>query len=272
MSAVALAPQLPHQLRSAVEDRLSEILARTSAPADRAKPLPLSLRTALDVAAEGAAAEGVATEGLHASTIDELLPDGGLPRGAVIELASPRVLGRSTSVALAACAAAQAEARLRSGDPQTVGAWCAFVDPWSTLHAPTVKRSGVDPMRLLVVRPPLDALARVVVRIAQSRAFSMIVVDLAGVPGAEIAMEGASSSVRLDRWVNIVRRIALALEKTDSSVLLLTDALAPRPLPLPVAMRLELDRNAHDRWSLRIAKERHGRVGPAMAMTAGAAR
>jgi hypothetical protein len=39
--------------------------------------------------------------------LDDVLPDGGLPRG-VIELSAPRALGGSTSVALAAVRAGQA--------------------------------------------------------------------------------------------------------------------------------------------------------------------
>jgi len=212
---------------------------------------------------------------IGAANLSEVLPDGGLPRGAVVELASARALGRATSLALAACSAAQAEARLRSGDPCTVGAWCAFVDPWSTLHAPSVVRAGVDTSRLLVVRPPIEALARVALRIAQSRAFGMIVIDTAGVPGAELSLEGAVASVRLDRWVNIVRRLALAIERTDTSVVLITDAGSPRAMPLPVAMRLELERElpsdaseaaGEGRWFVRVAKERHGRVGMPIAI------
>lgn len=250
-------PSPPQQLSGEFAAKVSFAGAPTGDPRglapERAKTLPLGAFGPLGRMTRGA--------------IDALLPDGGLPRGAVIELASSRALGRSTSVALAACSAAQAEARLRSGDPKTVGAWCAFVDPWSTLHAPAVKRSGVDTMRLLVVRPSIEALPRIAVRIVQSRAFSMIAIDLAGVPGAELQGDGAPTSVRLDRWVNIVRRLALALEKTDASVLLLTDLQAPRALPLPVAMRLELDCDVGDVWSLRIAKERHGRVSPKMAIT-----
>lgn len=198
--------------------------------------------------------------------LDAVLPDGGLPRGAVVELSSVHGLGHATSLALAACAAAQAEARLRSGDPKTVGAWCAFIDPWSTLHAPAVARSGVDLKRLLVVRPPLEALhatlARLAVRIAQSRAFSVVAVDLVGVPGAAHAAGGLS--VPLDRWVNVVRRLALAVEKSDTTIVLSTDAAVQRTLPLPVALRLEIA-SAGDEWLVRVAKERHGRVAAAAA-------
>ncbi len=194
------------------------------------------------------------------ATIDEALPDGGLPRGAVTEIASPRGLGRATTLALRACAAAQAEARLRSGSASTLGAWCAFVDPWGTLHAPAVVSIGVDPSRLLVVRSPVDALSRVVVRIAESRAFTVVVVDTAGVPGV-VGVPGIVGGVgRLDRWGTVVRRLALAIERTDTSLLLLTDSTAHRAMPWPVALRIELERRAPGPLRLRVAKDRHGRV------------
>jgi hypothetical protein len=195
--------------------------------------------------------------------LDEVLPDGGLPRGAVVELASPYGLARATSIALSACAAAQAEAKLRGGEG-TVGAWCAWLEPaheneavadQTSLFAPAVARAGVDLARLLVIRPSPGALARVAARAAQSRVFSVIVIDLAGVPGRR-------PEVRLDRWVNPVRRLAMAVEGMETTVLLLTDALAPRALPLPVALRLEVERAAPDRLRLTVAKDRRGRVAP----------
>jgi hypothetical protein len=200
--------------------------------------------------------------------LDEVLPDGGLPRGAVVELAAPYGLARATSIALAACAAAQEEARLRGGEG-TTGAWCAWLEPTSeaatgtdkvSLFAPAVARAGVDLARLLVVRPSLDALARVAARAAQSRVFSVIVVDLAGVPGRR-------PEVRLDRWVNPVRRLAMAVEGSETTIVLLTDAHAPRAMPLPVALRIEIDRAEEDVLMLRIAKDRRGRVAPAVAVS-----
>ncbi len=199
---------------------------------------------------------------VHFGDLDEALPDGGLLRGAVVEIASPYGLARATSIALAACASAQAEAKLRGGEG-TAGAWCAWIEagdskagpPPTSLFAPAVARAGVDLGRLLVIRPPADALARVAVRTAASRVFSVIVVDLAGVPGRR-------QDQRLDRWVNPVRRLAMAVEGQDATVLLLTDALAPRSLPLPVAQRLEIERPAMDRLLLTVAKDRRGRVAP----------
>lgn len=198
-----------------------------------------------------------------------VLPDGGLPRGAVVEVASPRALGRATTVALRACASAQAEARLRAGPVSSKqswvgGAWCAFVDPWSTLHAPAVVAQGVDPARLLVVRPPVDALARVVVRLAESRVFSVLAVDTAGAPGA--GAPGEPAGVSLDRWSTVVRRVALAVEKTDTSVMFMTDSTARRAMPLPVALRLEVEGRGDAHIQVRVAKDRHGRVAAPVAV------
>jgi recombination protein RecA len=199
--------------------------------------------------------------------INEVLPEGGLPRGGVVELATPRGLARGTSIALSACASAQAEARLRGGDA-TEGAWCAWLDPSGTLYAPAVARAGVDLGRLLVVRPQPEALAKVAVRMALSRAFMVLVIDAAGVPGAARAAPArgrdagrlASPEEDLSRWVNVVRKLALAIEGGEGTILLLTDRQAARPMPLPVAMRIEVERVAEDRLSVRVAKDRRGRV------------
>src|SRR4029077_19873713 len=88
--------------------------------------------------------------------LGEALPDHGLPCG-VVELASPRALGGSTSVALAAVRAGQAR-----GD----AAWASWIDPECTLHAPGVVAAGVDLARMLVVRPPRSHLARVGLKVA----------------------------------------------------------------------------------------------------------
>lgn len=204
----------------------------------------------------------------RAAAVDDALPDGGLPRGAVVELSAPRGLGGVTSLALTACAAAQREARFRAGNERTLGAMCGFVDPWATLHAPALLQHAVDVTRLIVVRPPLGSLARVCVRMAESKAFSVLSIDLKGVPGARTA-EG-EAEVALDRWSTVVRRLAIAIEHTDTTVLLLTDRLQRRAMPLPVALRLEVDRAwapspveaEHDapRWRVFVAKDRLGRV------------
>jgi recombination protein RecA len=186
--------------------------------------------------------------------LDAVLPDGGLPRGAVVELSVAGGAAQATAIALAACRSVHAQAR-EAGDPVP---WCAFVDPSSTLHAPGVQAAGVSLERLLVVRIAADraeAIGRVALRIAESGLFAVVAIDTLGVPGARL-------EVPLGAWQRVVRRIALAVEKSRTSVLLLTDRSARRPLPLPVALRLEIARPAPGRLSVQIAKERQGRIGP----------
>lgn len=228
-------------------------------------------------ARSGGSVEGPSVLPIGLPAIDEALPDGGLPRGAVVELTSNLGLGRATSFALSACAAAQRIAKLRSGNDRTVGAWCAFLDPSGTLNAPGVARAGVDLDRLLVVRPSFDAITRVAVRASSSRAFSMIAIDttsaggprqVAMAPSRMAARQMAPRQMGADRWTTVVRRIAIAIEGTDTTVLLLTDSAITRSAALPTAMRVELDVTSREKGArptptLRIAKERRGRVsGP----------
>jgi recombination protein RecA len=119
-----------------------------------------------------------------------------------------------------------------------------------------VASAGVDLTRLLVVRPSQEAIERTAIRLAESQAFSVLVIDTTGV-------SGASLRVALGSWPRVVRRLAISAEESGTCVLLVTDGEAHRPLPLPVAMRLEVARPGANRLSVRVAKERRGRVsGP----------
>lgn len=182
--------------------------------------------------------------------LDGALPDGGFTRGAVIELAIAGGAALGTSIALAVCRAAQQEAVQRGGKP----VWCAFVDPSSTLYAPGVAHMGVAMQRLLVVRPALEALSRVVVRIAESQAFAVVVIDTVGVPGC-------SQAINLGTWPRIVRRLSMAVDGTPAIVLLVTDRDARRPLPLPVAQRIELSRAEKQKLVVWVVEDRRGRIG-----------
>jgi hypothetical protein len=184
------------------------------------------------------------------------LPDGELPRG-VVELSAPRALGGATSVALAAVHAGQARAE---------GAWCAWVDPEATLHAPGVVAAGVELERLLVVRAPRAQLGKMAVKVVASGAFEVVVVDVDAVTGAAAAAAAPAkgpSRAPSRGWAPevLVRKLALAAEPTGATVLLLTDASRPRAVPWPVALRLELSRPDARTLALRIAKDRRGRVG-----------
>ncbi len=185
--------------------------------------------------------------------LDAVLPDRGLPRGAV-ELASPHALGGATSVALAAVRAAQ---------QRDARAWCAWVDPDGSLYAPGVAAAGVDLERLFVVCPPREELARIAVKVAASKAFDVVVVDVDPVPGArgQGASRAGGASKKKPRVPGelFARRLAIAAEQGGATTLLLTDASLPRAVPWPVALRLELAQTP-DGLFARVAKDKRGRI------------
>jgi recombination protein RecA len=191
--------------------------------------------------------------GFGIAELDALLPDGGLLRGAVVELCTAGEGALGTSLALAVCAKAQAEVREHSGRSGHSARWCAFVDPSCTLYGPGVASAGVELSRLLVARPPVAALSRVALRLAESEAFAVVVVDLTGVVGERV-------TVPLGTWPRVVRRLAMAIEGTGHSVVLLTRSVDRRPLPLPVAQRLEVSRPTADKLLVRLAKDQRGRI------------
>jgi recombination protein RecA len=169
--------------------------------------------------------------------LDALLPDGGLPRG-VVELAAPHGRGGATSVALAA---------MRAGQARGKGAWCAWIDPEGSLHAPGVVAAGVDLARMLVVRAPWAGVGRAALKVVASGAFEVVAVDVDRTPRGDV----------------LVRKLALAAEPSGTTVLLLTDSTHPRAAQWPVALRLELSRPDVRTLSVHVAKDRRGRVGPA---------
>jgi hypothetical protein len=202
--------------------------------------------------------------------LDAVLPDGGLPRGAVVELAVRGGAALASSLVLAACRGAQQQAAHQGSETP----WCAFIEPdahgeqpsgdagsfpagvGGSLYAPAVKRAGVDANRLLVVRPPVEALSRIALRVADSQAFAVIGIDTMGALGSGVRLSLAS-------WPRVVRRLSATARDSAALVLLITDAEARRPLPLPVAMRLEIARPAPHQLTLEVAKERYGRIsGP----------
>ncbi|MBX3181703.1 MAG: hypothetical protein KIT72_12440 [Polyangiaceae bacterium] len=201
--------------------------------------------------------------------LDAWLPDGGFPAGAVVELAQSGV-ALGTSVALAACREAQrprgSEAarglealqglKALQGSEALQGAageraWCAFVDPTASLFAPAVARSGVSLDRLLVVQPQVEAVHRAAVKLVESQVFSLVVVDWVGTAAQPL-------DIPLGGLGRVVRRLALAAERGDTTVLLLTDASTTRRAPLPVAQRFELRQRAGV-VSVKLEKDRYGR-------------
>src|SRR5258706_4134835 len=172
-----------------------------------------------------------------AQPLASVLPEGGFPRGGVVEIASPANLGHGLGIALSACSACQDASTENGGEM----AWCAFLDPDRTLFGPAVQASGVCLDRLLVLRPPRVLLAKVAVRVALSRIFSVIVVDVAAVPGASFPSRKEPCSESMDAWSKVTRRLSLAVEQTPTTVFLLTRSESLRSSALPVAMRIELE-------------------------------
>src|SRR3954454_17142053 len=71
---------------------------------------------------------------LGVEALNRVLPDHGLPRGAVIELSVHGGSALGTSLGLAACKAAHQAAIAQGGSVP----WCAFLDTTGTLYAPGV--------------------------------------------------------------------------------------------------------------------------------------
>src|SRR6188508_304087 len=138
---------------------------------------------------------------LGVAALDAVLPRGGLLQGSVIELQVQGAGSAATSFALCACRAAQ-----RAGGQLAAGGqlpWCAFIDAGASLFAPGVAHLEVELERLLVVRPDVDAIERVAIRIAEAKAVSLLVIDLRGALGG--------LPVASQRWPRTVRRLALAV-------------------------------------------------------------
>jgi len=147
---------------------------------------------------------------------------------------------------LAACRQAQRE-----------GGYAAFIDPSASLHAPGLIRAGVELSRLVVIQPDVEAMGRVAVRMAESRLFGVLVIDTLGSPGFP-------ADLPLGPWARVVRKLALAIENTGNSILLLTDGTLPRAVPLPVAQRIEVSRRGENELFARVARDQRGRLTDAV--------
>jgi recombination protein RecA len=215
----------------------------------RKAPSPLMLASKVQL---GAPPPGLS---LSWPELAAVLPDHGLPRG-VVELACAKGLGGGTRVALAA---------VKGGQERGARTWCAWLDPEGSLYAPGVARADVDLQRLLVVRPPRRGLAQVAVKLVQSQAFEVVVIDYAPptfvkLPPARAASSpGQRRSPRAPRPEVLVRKLALLAEEGGSTIILLTDASEPRPVPWPVALRLELSRSPGV-LTVKVAKDRFCRL------------
>jgi hypothetical protein len=204
--------------------------------------------------------------------LEEILPDRGFPRG-VVELAGPVTRHGSKLVALRSGATTIALSSVRAIHRASPHAWCAWITPSSvpSLYAPSVAKEGIDLERLLVVRPELPSLGRTAVKAAASGAFDLVVVDaqrglgqiagsIAGpVTRARVSGHPLLNPMEQDNASLVVRKLSLAAEENGSTTFLLTDLFAPRSVPWPVALRLEVERRP-ETLAVRVTKDRRGRV------------
>lgn len=142
--------------------------------------------------------------GFGNAVLDGLLPGGGLPPGVVVELRANGAAAGATTLGLRACRAVHAHQRETR---------CAFLDPSGTLFAPAVARLGVDLERLIVVRPRWSEVESVAALVADARVAALLVLDLQGAPPP--ALSSANDA-------GLITRLSLAVEGTNTSVLLLT--------------------------------------------------
>ena len=168
---------------------------------------------------------------------DALLPGGGLPLGQVVELWGEAASGR-TSLALRAVAAAHREGRL-----------CAYVDGPGELYPPAAVAAGVDPSRLLIVRPKTaEQLAWSAVQLVRSGAFACVVLDLTRGPAG-------TGGVRLSPAEG--KRLMDAATRGGSLLLLLTAPEAPGD----GMMRLRTEARGDSGLTVEVVRSRQGGIG-----------
>ncbi len=140
--------------------------------------------------------------------LDNLLPEGGWPADALVELLVPEWGMGELQLLRPAMAAASAE-----------GGWLICISPPYIPYAPALQRWGIDLRRLLVVQPPEREVAWVMEQALRQPHCAMV-----------LAWPGALKPV-------MVRRLQLAAEAGRSLGVLLR---RQQQAPLPVALRLSI--------------------------------
>ncbi len=107
-------------------------------------------------------------------------------------------------------------------------------------------------------------------KLTRSKAFDVVVVDYDSIayvrPAPEAERVAGTPRVPRNRKNTrpevLIRKLALLAEEAGTTLVLLTDTTAPRPLPWPVALRLELTR-APETLHVKVTKDRFCRLGTA---------
>ena len=103
------------------------------------------------------------------------------------------------------------------------------------------------------------------VKLVQSRAFEVVVIDCSApllVQPPKVAGSPPRKRRPSLRPEVFVRKLAMLAEEGGSTVVLLTDTSEPRPMPWPVALRLELTRSPGS-LLVKVAKDRACRLASA---------
>src|SRR5258708_7056454 len=112
-----------------------------------------------------------------------------------------------------------------------------------TIGLPAEKRSA------MLLAPPLSS-------VLPEGGFPLgSVVEVASVPGASSLSKPPHRFESMDAWSKVTRRLSLAVEKTPTTVFLLTRSEAMRSSALPAAMRVELESGGPDSLFVRVAKD-----------------
>jgi hypothetical protein len=161
--------------------------------------------------------------------------------GAIVELSAlPGAGALSVAFALALRARIRALAAGRSG-------WLCALDPAATLAAPALLHLGIPLDETLVVRPPFERVLACATRACRG-GVAAVVIDAAAIDD-------------LSRWSVPLRRLTLAAEEQETTVLLVTSTRARRDGPLPCAARALVDSAPSPHSSavvLRPVRHRHG--------------
>ena len=157
--------------------------------------------------------------------VDALLPGGGFPRGALAHLVGGPASGKTR---LALCTLREAQAG---------GGLVAFVDGSGELYPPAAVVLGVDPVRLLIVRPGAGRGAEAERREALPGLWAAEAL-LASCAFAAVAIDVPLRGVPAARAEAMLRRLRSAAEKGGAAALWISP---PGGASLPAGLRLELD-------------------------------
>lgn len=143
--------------------------------------------------------------------LDYALGVGGIAKGRIVELFGPEGSGK-TSLALATCASAQRD-----------GGYVGFVDAEHALSREQMESLGVDPAMAAISQPDHGQQAlELAIEMAESGAFSVVVIDSAPALVPKEEVEGTMEDERVGKQASVItkglRRLGPAANRTGTVV------------------------------------------------------